>query len=350
MVLPGRLVVWVLLLLPAAAGADPLMVPGHWYAVSDGASPHQDASTLDVSTLVPVDEVSRSGGRFVFVGELDIYRSGRQVLDFKNTSIIGHFRHTLLDAGGKVVAQNEGGIRSTADNPFFLRHGREVELPQGQYRLVTEVASPFFLAHPKPYVHDINEYRKAIQPGNALALIGLGILVALGVYYAALAAARRRLAEGMYALFILGNLLFFGTAQLVFPQLFGVDAIYLVSAPILFSNAAYIVFVMALLDVRRQNHPQLFRWGIAALGVLAGFAVIAAIAPAWSLELARYGVGVFLTYGLIAGSVRTSQGDSRPRSIWSRSPCFSCSAARRSRRPSSPASTRSTSNTSACSR
>lgn len=305
----ARLAAWLFLLLPLAAWAEPTMVPGNWYAVTDPDWRHRDEATVDVSALAPVDDVSHAGGRFVFVGEVVIEKSGRHVLDFKNTSIIGHFSHTLFDAGGQVVARSEGGIRSAADNPFFLRHGRELELPQGEYRLVSEVSSPFFLAHPKPYVYGLAEYRKAIQPGNALALVGLGIFIGLGIYYAALSVARRRLAEGMYALFILGNLLFFGTSHLVLPQFFGIDAMYLVSAPILFSNAAYVVFVMALLDVRRQNHPQLYRGGVVALAALAGFVVLAAFKPGWSLELARYGVGVFLTYGLVAGSVRTSQGN-----------------------------------------
>lgn len=303
-----RLAVWFVLLLPLPVLGEPLTISGDWYAVpqdwrDDGRGPP------DVSALVPVDGVSHSGGRFVFVGEVVIERPGRQVLDFKNTSIIEHFGHTLFDATGNVVARSEGGIGSGADNPFFLRHGREIELPPGPYRLVSELSSPFYLGQPKPCLYGIAEYRDTIRPGNALVLVGLGMLLAMGVYYAAHSVARRRLAEGMYAVFILGNLLFFGSSQLVFSQLFGVDHIYLASAPILFSNAAYVVFAMALLDVDRQNHPLLFQGGLAALLMLGGFAVAAAIAPGWSLELARYGVAVFLTYGLIAGSVRTSQGD-----------------------------------------
>lgn len=305
----ASLTAWLFLILPHAAWAEPLTVSGTWYAATDPNWRHQDEATLDRLGLTPVAEVSRAGGRFVFAGDFALEAAGRHVLDFKNTSIIGHFRHTLFDARGQLVARAEGGIQSAADNPFFLRHGREIELPPGEYRLVTELSSPFFLAHPKPYVDGLAAYRDAIRPGNALALGGLGIFVGLGVYYAALSVARRRLAEGMYAFFILGNLLFFGTSLLLFPQLFAVHGMALVSAPILFSNAAYVVFVMALLDVRRQSHPQLYRGGLAALAVLAGFGLLAALQPDWSLELARYGVAVFLLYGLIAGSVRTSQGN-----------------------------------------
>src|SRR5690606_14537853 len=128
-----------------------------------------------------------------------------------------------------------------------------------RYKLVTEIDSPFYLAQPEPYIDHRDHYRQAINAPNALTLVGLGIFVGLGIYYAALALVRKRAAEGMYALFILGNLLFNGSALLVFSELFGLQWIYLVSVPILFSNFAYIIFVMALLEIRKKSHPRLHR-------------------------------------------------------------------------------------------
>ena len=131
----------------------------------------------------------------------------------------------------------------------------------------------------------------------------------LGIYYAALSVVRRRMADGMYALFILGNLLFNGCDLLLFSDLFGLHWIYLASAPILLSNGAYIAFVMALLEIRRDTHPLLYRGGLAVLSLLGLFVLLAALWPNWSLELARYGVGAFLCYGLSAGIVRALQGN-----------------------------------------
>ena len=215
---------------------------------------------------------------------------------------------------------SEGGIQSKADNPFFLRHGRELELPAGRYRLISELSSPFYLAQPQPYVNTIGEYRRSIKGGNALVLLGLGIFVGLGIYYAALSFSRKRLAEGMYTVFILGNTLYNGIALLVLPQLFGIHWFFLSSTPILFSNAAYIVFVMALLGIQRQQHPRLYGAGIAMLGVLGVFIIFAFLYPNWSMEFARYGVGLFLSYGLTAGIVdsvvfRRAQCQTDPGSI-----------------------------------
>lgn len=303
-----QLLLWLLLPFSLACQAAPQDLNGGWYKVASGRLIYTDQYDPEEGGLSPVDHVALTGGRFWFKADFTLDAPGRHVLDFKNTSIIGRFRHMIFDEHRRLVASSTGGIQSSEENPFFLRHGREIELPAGHYRLVTEVESPFFLAEPEPYLDSLNNYRHAIKPANALVLTGLGIFLGLGIYYAALALVRRRAAEGMYAIFILGNILFNGAALLVFPELFGMRWIYLVSLPILFSNAAYIVFVMALLEIRKDSQPRLYQAGIALLAVLGVFILTAAIKPSWSLELDRYGVALFLSYGLTAGIVRASQG------------------------------------------
>lgn len=229
---------WLLAGSCAAAGTD---LAGAWQQAPVDWSYRGPASLTDPA-LRPADGVHLTGGHFVHEAAFTIGTPGRYVLDFKNTSIIGRFHHWLFDADGRLVAEATGGIQSNAVNPFFLRHGRELQLAAGRYRLVTELSSPFYLAQPEPYLTGLADYRQAIKPANALTLIGIGVFLGLGIYYAALALARRRMAEGMYAAFILGNILFNGSALLVFPQLFGLHWIYLVSFPILFSNCAYIAF------------------------------------------------------------------------------------------------------------
>ena len=280
---------------------------GTWYQ-APATWVYQGQTDLAATELAPVDGVSLTGGRFWRQTELEISTPGRYVLDFKNTSGIGRFRHILLDAHGGPVTDVQGGIQSREANPFFLRHGREVQLSSGHFRLITELEAPFFLAEPHPYLDTLDSYRQTIKLGTALTLLCLGLFVGLMLYYMAIALVRKRMSEAMYALFILGNLLFNGTALLVFPELLGMHWIYLVSVPILFSNCAYVVFVMALLEIRRETHPRLWKTGVSLLVLLGAWAVLALAKPNWSLEIARYGVGVFLTYGLVSGLVRAREG------------------------------------------
>jgi uncharacterized membrane protein YhaH (DUF805 family) len=65
---------------------------------------------------------------------------------------------------------------------------------------------------------------------------------------------------------------------------------------------------MTLLKIHRDKHPQLYRLGVALVAILAGLIVLALFMPHWSLEIDRYGVGLFLIYGLAAGLVRSSEG------------------------------------------
>lgn len=303
------LVLLLALVVPISGWAQPQLLSGHWHQAPGADWTYGGQGRLEGLGLKEVPGVRLTGGRFLFQSDFSLPEAGRYVLDFKNTSIIGRFRHFVFDANHRLVATLEGGMESRVENPFFLRHGRDLELPAGRYRLISELSSPLFLAQPEPYLDSLADYRHAMRPGNALVLLGLGVFLGLGIYYTALALARRRVAEGMYAVFILGNILFNGSALLVFSEFFGMRWIYLVSVPILISNCAYVLFVMALLGIRREAYPRLYRGGVVALGVLGLFILLAALRPHWSLELARYGVGVFLAYGLTAGIARARQGN-----------------------------------------
>ena len=295
--------------------AQPQDVSGRWYMLQDADWQYQGQAVLDKTALQETIGVALTGGRFWYEGDIVLTGSATHVIDFKNTTTIGYFRHYIFDAQGQLLTTLDGGIQSRSDNPFFLRHGRELNLPAGRYHLISELSSPFYLAQPEPYIDTLTHYRQAIKPGNALVLIGFGVFIALGIYYAAMSLTRRRMTDAMYALFILGNTFYNGTALLVFAELFDLRWFYLISVPILFSNIAYIVFVMTLLGIKRNNHPRLYHAGVAIIVVLGIFIVIAAMQPGWSLEYARYGVGLFLLYGLSAGIVRARQG-SRTASLY----------------------------------
>lgn len=300
-------VLLVMVLFPAAGyAAFPAALQGQWFQINADQACH---GALIPSGGQPVaGKIAPTGGCFVMQADIALDQGGRYVIDFKNSSVIGYFRHEIYNDSGQLLARLEGGIQNNAENPFFLRHGREIDLTPGRYRVLTLLDSPFFLAQPQPYIDTSSHYQQSIMPGNALVLMCMGVFMGLGVYYAALAVVRRRLAEGMYTLFILGNLLYNGTALLVYPQLFGMHWFYLISLPILFSNCAYIFFVMGLLEINKQSHARLYRVGVAILSVLSLFILMAWFKPNWSLELDRYGVGLFLTYGLTAGIVRARQG------------------------------------------
>lgn len=301
------LVFWVCLPWANACLADVRELTGAWYqAPADWV--YRGQTDLATAGLQAVAKVSLTGGHFWQQAELEIITPGRHVLDFKNTAGIGHFRHVVLDAQGQPLADVQGGIQSHEINPFFLRHGREVELPVGHYRVLTELDSPFFLAEPQAHIDELDSYRQSIKLGNALTLLCLGLFLGLMIYYMAIAVVRQRVSEAMYAVFILGNLLFNGAALLVFSDLLGMHWIYMVSVPILFSNCAYVVFVMRLLAIRKDTHPRLRKIGVSLLALLGGLIVLAVLKPNWSLEIARYGVGLFLSYGLIAGLIRAREG------------------------------------------
>jgi diguanylate cyclase len=305
--------VWGCLLSSVALAEAAIAQRGSWYeAPSD---PSDVPAPAAFAGLPRVAEPARTGGRYWYRGEFVVAEAGTYVIDFRNATTIGAFRHLVLDGAGHRVADLAGGIERREVNPFMLRHGREVELTAGRYTLLSELSSPFLLSSPVPHVSSLATYREAIKLGNAVALVGLGILLGLCFYYAALTLARRRLADCMYALFILGNVLYNGAALLLFSDLFGIHWFYLVSLPILLlSNFAYVLFVVRLLEIRPDEHPLLYRCALALLALFGAFLVVAAVRPNWSLELDRYAVGLFSTYGLIAAIVRTRAGN--PSARW----------------------------------
>jgi diguanylate cyclase len=281
---------------------------GHWVKAPASLSPESVGQAN--AALPALASLNRVGGPYWFVAELNVDKAGRYVLDFGSSSTIGRFRHLILDAENHVLSDQQGGIESAEPNPFFLRHGREVELmAAGKYRVVSEVNSPFLLAEPYPTIAPLAEYRQLVKWGDALVLFCLGVFVGLGLYYASLATARRRAADALYSLFVLGNIVYNGSALLVFSDLFGMHWFYAVSTPILLSNIVYIFFVMKLLDVEKKSHPRLASVGLATSGLLGLFVLVALAKPRWSLELDRVGVALFMTYGLTSGVVRMRQGN-----------------------------------------
>lgn len=297
-----RKMLWLFVLLFPVSGFAQQEFSGQWYAVDDN---WQFLDPLNT----PVESVSLTGGRFVFQSTLALPGDITSiVIDFKNASALGRFHHTIADTSGKVVAEAYGGIQSDADNPFFLRHGREFKLPAGQYQLTTQLISPYFIAKPQPYWDTLAHYRQAIKWGSIITLVSIGILISLGAYYAILAIVRRRTTETMYTFFILMNVLYNSTALLISPELLNIHWFYFVGGPILLSNFAYILFAKHLLQIRAETHPRLDYLAKLFLLILTVLLLVAIFNSHLIIEAARYGVGLMMLYGLIAALVRAYEG------------------------------------------
>ncbi len=286
---------FLFLVAPAHASPDlkPSLIEGHWYAARQPAT--------------PIKSLPLTGGDFVFNGTLHIATAGDYVIDFKNTSTFAMFKHKVLDSRSVVVAELEGGISSTETNPFTLRHARLLYLEAGNYTLLTSLKTPYLIAQPQPYLDSKAHYQQAIKLGNFISLLCLGVLAGLMAYYVVLSLIRRQMVHSMYALFILGNLFLQGTSLLVFSDTFDIHYFYLSALPILFSNIAYVFFVKGLLNIRQQYYPKLYRWIQYAVAILVLFAVWGIYSPHWMMEMARYGVGVFLCLGLACGIYLSSK-------------------------------------------
>ena len=296
-------IAWLISVSIQFANANPQHLNGTWHLVHPYSAelPNQTFlnNPLDSNATV-VNGVALTGGHYLYIAPITITKYDDYVLDFKNTSTIGQFRHQIYDDKNQLVASLEGGIESAAENPFFLRHGRDFKLRPGNYTLATEINSTNFLAIPEPYLDDRAHYQTAIKLGNVITLFGLGIFFGLGIYYAALATSRNRWAEAMYACFIVGNFIYNSAALLVFSDILGIHSIYFVSMPVLLSNIAYMLFVMHLLDINKHKYRRLYWAGVAIIGTMSLFLGLAVAYPNWALEFCRYGVALFLSYGLFA--------------------------------------------------
>ncbi|HYN54837.1 MAG TPA: diguanylate cyclase [Methylotenera sp.] len=303
------LIFFVLCLSISIVEASPQNLNGTWYSVHSYAEsgPKEDFldSPLQEKNLQVVESIAKTGGHFVYIAHFKISNSDEFVIDFKNTSTIAQFRHRIYNQQNQLLATLDGGIENETLNPFFLRHGREIHLEKGDYQLVTELISSSFLAIPEPYIDDRSHYQQAIKYSTTLTLISLGIFFGLGIYYAVLASIRNRLAEGMYASFILGNFLFNSATLLVLADVFAVHSLYWGTFPILFSNIAYVVFVMALLEIKPETKKRLYWAGVALFSLMCLFVGLAIVYPNWALELSRFGVGMFLFYGLTAAIIES---------------------------------------------
>lgn len=253
---------------------------------------------------VIISNIPLQGGRFVCQGMLTISQAGQYVIDFKNTTTIAQFQHEISH-GQQTLQVLAGGLSSEPADAFLLRHGRIVHLDAGTYRLITWLQSPYYLAQPEVFVTDLASYQQQTNISTATSLLLMGVLLGIFSYYMTIGIMPGHITERMYALFILGNLIFQSAVLGLFKQLLGWHWFYLTSLPILFSNLAYISFVCHLLGINPYRHARLYQISIAARLTLLALLVFSMIFPNWMLEMDRLGVAMFLIFGLVC-SIRLS--------------------------------------------
>ncbi len=248
----------------------------------------------------PVQHIPLYGGQFSCHTTLKITETDDYVLDFKNTTVIANFSHYLAAPDGKTYLAH-GGLSSHEVNPYLLRHGRKLTLTPGTYQLTTLLNSPYYLAQPELFIATEPDYLDEILKSSAGAILMLGVLMGIFVYYISISLTPGHITERMYAFFILGNLIFQGTALGAFAQLIDTHWFYLSSAPILLSNIAYVSFVCHLLGINARQTPKLHKLSLAVYVMLVALLINALINPNWMLEMARTGVAIFLCFGFISG-------------------------------------------------
>lgn len=299
------LVLCALALFASASNARALQ--SQWYASSKNWSGDRAPTTEDLEPLVALEQATRTGGQFLYIGELEITATGRYVIDFGHTTLIGQFEHRLYDNDGHLISVHEGGIQSPASNPYPIRHGRPQWLETGNYTLVSNLSSPFFIRSPEPFISDELSYLQDIKIGNLITYMGLGIFFAMAFFYLCFAVTRHNVADLAYTIFILGNLVFFATALNVTPDVLGICSFGLAHWPISISNIAYIFFVRNLLQINKTGDPILFWIGRSLTALFILFAIFGLAFQHWALELNRIAVALFLAYGLSAGLTRSYQ-------------------------------------------
>lgn len=278
-----------------------LGLEGQWYESPMAWTDQQPPTNDDLKSLKTLKKLPRTGGQFIYVGEVEIDARDRYVLDFAYSTLIGLFEYRLYDEQGSLFTIVKGGIQSAESNPYPIRHGRPVELPGGRYTVVTNLSAPYFIAAPAPLIIREADYQPAIKKGNLIAFTGIGIFFAMAIFYLCFAISRKSTTDLAYTIFILGNLLFNSIALNIAPDIFGVQHFQLSSYAIFVSNIAYIFFVRGLLQIKKETDPSLYYLGSGIIAIFVVLAILGVFFEHWAMEICRIGVAIFLGYGLFAG-------------------------------------------------
>ena len=298
-------------MLCAAHPVSAAYTDGFWFddRLVDSSTDWRDLVTLEPSqSIARADALPLTGGTFWHLMPAQVLADQPLVIDFQNSSVIGLFSHFVIDAQGEPVAAYHGGIQSTEVNRYFLRHGRALSVPPGQYRIFTRVSSPFLLGQLIPALYAEAPYQESLKLSNGLTLMALGMFLALGFYYLILGLVRHHLADLFYSIFIFGNLIYNATALNVFSDVFAWPIFSSISLTVMASNLAYMGFVMSLLGIGPRRTPGLYTLGLGSIAALIAFWLLLPFLPHYSSLFAGIGAAIFALYGLTVGLILTHRG------------------------------------------
>ena len=134
----SSLVLLWLLSTPASA----INPDGEWLSQSPADIASFDMQSIHLFTTRQ-NSLPLTGGSFWHLMPVSKRDDQAIVVDFQSSSVIGHFTHYVVNAEGNIVAQYDGGIQSKTLNPYFLRHGRDLNIANADYFLFTHLESPF---------------------------------------------------------------------------------------------------------------------------------------------------------------------------------------------------------------
>lgn len=274
---------------------------GQWYESNKKWAGSKAPSSSDLINLNVLAKLPLTGGNFLYAGSLEIPSPGRYVLDFAHSSYIEQFEHLVYDNQGLLIASYKGGIQSDIADPYPIRHGRALSLAAGQYTFVVNLNSSFFINPPEPFVLEELGYLEDIKIGNFITSMGLGIFFVMAIFYLCFAASKRNSIDLAYAVFIIGNLLFFSISLSTAPDMFRLYGFQLAIKALFISNIAYLFFIRNLLEIKRENDPSLYWASNALIYIFALLAVLTTIFDTRSVELSHISIAICLAYGLFAG-------------------------------------------------
>lgn len=265
-----------------------------------------------ISDFYPSDGPSRVGGHHLYINAFSVEKNSSWVLDLTISSYVANFWFTIFDENGQLIGEFEGGVSSEITNPYFLRHGRNIDLEPGDYFLVAELVSPFYISAPIPKPIPKSLYEQEIKLTNWVTGVGLGVFFGLGTYYLVMSFIRRNRLDYIYSMFIWSNFIFNMSSLLVLSDVFQVSWFYFSSATIAISNMLYMLFVMRLLKVHKRRNRGLYYSGFGIVSVM-GLLMINAyfIHPEYSNISNTIGVLMFCLYGFIAALMKSFSGENR---------------------------------------
>ena len=257
--------------------------------------------------------VDMHGGHYWLVTEFAPAR-GETTQDW-----VVEFGNTYFEQADLLVLGSDGSVQRSASGlgvvpEYQLHRGREFRMQAGvRYAVVVEVRTRFFTSLPRLDVFRASDYERRVINENVLILLGLGGLLALGVFNLFLGLWTHNRSYVLYGGQSLSLVAGWGFYFNLPYDWLGISSPYWNFAPWFFLLTAFhAAFCVQFLDLR-DYAPRMARFGrrlaIASLVLLP----ICWLKPSWSHSAATVVVGTGLGFVMISGIQALRQGVRRAR-------------------------------------